>query len=265
MNKIIPLLVAAAVLLFIIILMRRTPAETESDRSPKLIATSSKATPSVSPPLVPAPLVNSDGAPVGSPGSERVRVPSPFLKRSAEDFPHNLDAFADWSSLSADELRIYRASLISRVGRWDAEKVSRFFFKADAQFTDPAAKTEFRNAILGVWCAKGVESCLSGLEETLPAQDAVGAKREAMAGWAREDWLTALRYLQSNGDNQIEARLGGDSTQFVATVVREVNAAHGIEEARGLLSQITQENNRAAAQEQLDALQNVESPATKEN
>jgi len=176
-----------------------------------------------------------------------VRLPQiqksvPPIVRRAADFPHNLKTFADWGSVSSDEMSSYRVSLISRVGRWEAEEIAAWYKKAAPGITDGDALREFREAVLGVWCSKDVDGCLLELR-----QDA-GAKQDALAGWAQEDWVPALRFLQRDGDRSVEAQLGGDSSRFVKNLLWQVAEANGVGEAAEVASYLKTPTNRAAAE-----------------
>ena len=180
------------------------------------------------------------------PPRKRDLIP-PGPESRAEDFPHNLKTFDDWGSISAAEMETYRVSLIARVGHWDAAEVEEFFFRASPEITDPAALRSFRESVLGVWCAKDVDPCLDQLVERLDAALVSGARQDALAGWAREDWLTALRFLQRTGDEVIEAQLGGDSSRFVKNLISEVARANGIVNAAEVASLLKSVNNQSAA------------------
>ncbi len=175
---------------------------------------------------------------------------SPAVTR-APDFPFNLETFDDWQSLSAEDLQKYRRSMISRIGRVNASTVGDFFYRVHADMSDPEAKKSFRESILGVWCAKDVDGCLSSIEENFTGEEAFVAKRDALAGWAAEDWMTARQFLQTHGDKALEDRLGGDSSRFVGNVVAWMVKESSAGETEALVSALQQQKNIDVAQEVL--------------
>ena len=181
------------------------------------------------------------------------KIPPTFFEgQRAEEFPFNLKTFDDWQQFTEADLIKYRASLISRVGRWEASEIAAFFHEADPGFSERAAQQEFRSSVLGAWCAKDAEGCLASMEKTLKGDDAFAAKQAALGSWARDDWMTALRFLHRYGDEAIENRLGGDSTRYIAMLVRNVRQDNGIEEARELVNSLHSERNKVVALEELN-------------
>ena len=171
----------------------------------------------------------------------------PLLARAA-DFPHNLKTFDDWKSLTKEELDKYRRSLISRVGRWDAEGVEAFYYRVHDQLPNDEAKSSFRETILGVWCAKDVDGCLHSIETNHAPDLAIAAKREALRGWAKEDWMTAFSFLKKHGDQTIADRLGGDSTGFIENVAYWVAREAKPGEPENMLALLTTPENKDKAQ-----------------
>lgn len=232
------------------ILSQRGPDPQRSDQKRDLVDQAPSAPSTNSAEELPAPVA-------GDPSSRIVTTPPSVLTRAAE-FPHQLKIFQDWQRIDAAQMTGYRRSLISRVGRWAPAEISRFYLAADQKITDPEARTVFQRAVLGSWCAKDVEHCLAALEENLSVVAAPLAKRNALAGWARQDWLAALRYLNRHGDQRIEQRLGGDSAEYAQFLVAAVMAEHGAEEARGVLAQMTTARNQQAGAAGLAGANNSE-------
>ena len=170
------------------------------------------------------------------------------LVTSAPDFPYNLKTFEEWETISTEDMESYQRSLMSRVGRWDAEEVGSFFHRVHDKLDGEETKSAFREAVLGTWCSKDVDGCLHSLEENLPPDVAIAAKRDALAGFSDQDWMTALQYLRKHGDTAIEERLGGDSTEFVGNVVNWMAREGGRAETEQLIASLEQPKNREAAE-----------------
>ena len=266
MKRGIPILISVFVLVFFIVMMKKSSESVAGDGRTDSSGSATGRSP------IPEPSGSATGhatIPESSASSrygERITeagkrlgvtsdTPTPLSR--APDFPHNLNTFDGWSELSAEELKKYRVSLISRVGRWDAGKVAEFFFAADSEINEPAAKAEFRKSILGVWCSKDVENCLANMDEAMSVQEATAAKQQALEGWSQEDWLAALHYLQRHGDSVIEQKVGGENTIFFRNIIHHVSTAYGVDEAEGILSHISGPKNRAAAEDQLNLEKSV--------
>ncbi len=178
------------------------------------------------------------------------KMQSTTVATRAPDFPYEIKKFTDWPSLSKEEIEKYRESFISRIGRWSAEEIQSLFYNFHDSI-QPDAKPAFREIILGLWCAKDVEGCLQSLEQEWDQNLAHIAKQDALTGWVAEDWISGLNFLKRNGDEAIEARLGGDSTGFVAGLAHWVAAEASEERRKDFLASLSIPRHKAFAEQTL--------------